>query len=148
MSLPGTPPSQTCKPGINLSSRSQVQGRRHRWARRRRLVGVVSCLLTASHPADQTIPVQSCQDAGITVHNFSEFLGGSSGEEVTAVPPKPDDLCCIMYTRWARVLELGFLDVGLVWVRIAAGMMKGRTGRWVLQLHSTFWTATKLTLLG
>ena len=62
--------------------------------------------------ADQTTSVQACQDAGITVHNFSEFLGGASGEEVTAVPPKPDDLCCIMYTRWGRVFELGVLELG------------------------------------
>ncbi|KAI7842469.1 hypothetical protein COHA_003823 [Chlorella ohadii] len=39
-----------------------------------------------------------CRDAGIAVHAFTDFVGGSTGEEVTPVPPKPDDLACIMYT--------------------------------------------------
>jgi hypothetical protein len=41
-------------------------------------------------------------DAGITVHSFADFLETGRGAELTAVPPKPDDVCCIMYTRWAR----------------------------------------------
>ena len=46
--------------------------------------------------------------AGITVHSFSEFLESGRGAELTAVPPKPEDVCCIMYTRWAgEVLHCG-----------------------------------------
>jgi long-chain acyl-CoA synthetase len=39
-----------------------------------------------------------CRDAGISVQPFNEFVAGSTPDEVTAVPPKPDDMCCIMYT--------------------------------------------------
>lgn len=45
-------------------------------------------------------PRQVCRDAGMAVHAFADFLAGGAGREVTPVPPKPDDVCCIMYTRW------------------------------------------------
>lgn len=45
---------------------------------------------------------QVCRDAGIKVHAFNDFVAGSTPEEVTPVPPKPDDMCCIMYTRCGR----------------------------------------------
>ena len=37
--------------------------------------------------------------AGISAQSFADFVAGGEGAEVEAVPPKPDDICCIMYTR-------------------------------------------------
>ena len=34
------------------------------------------------------------------VHAFADFLASGAGKAVEAVPPRPDDVCCIMYTRW------------------------------------------------
>lgn len=44
--------------------------------------------------------VKKISDAGIKVSKFYDFLATGSGEELQATPPKPDDICCIMYTRW------------------------------------------------
>lgn len=42
--------------------------------------------------------VKKISDAGIKVSKFYDFLATGSGEELQATPPKPDDICCIMYT--------------------------------------------------
>jgi long-chain acyl-CoA synthetase len=43
--------------------------------------------------------LEAIQGVGIAAQSFDDLLASGAGEEVTPVPPKPDDVCCIMYTR-------------------------------------------------
>lgn len=62
---------------------------------------------------------QVCADAGMKVHAFDDFLASGAGADVAPVPPQPDDMCCIMYTRWVGVCGWmcgcvsGFVGVGV-----------------------------------
>ncbi|GAB4818389.1 hypothetical protein N2152v2_005435 [Parachlorella kessleri] len=42
--------------------------------------------------------LQKARGAGLKVYSFGEFLELGKGRPVEPKPPKPDDLCCIMYT--------------------------------------------------
>jgi long-chain acyl-CoA synthetase len=42
--------------------------------------------------------LEAIQGVGIAAQSFDDLLASGAGEEVTPVPPKPDDVCCIMYT--------------------------------------------------
>ena len=42
--------------------------------------------------------VQAAAAAGIKVHSWEEFLSMGRARPAEAIPPKPEDLCTIMYT--------------------------------------------------
>ena len=42
--------------------------------------------------------MQAAEAACIKVHSWEEFLGMGRAQPVEAIPPKPEDLCTIMYT--------------------------------------------------
>jgi hypothetical protein len=50
------------------------------------------------HKALLWMLLQAAQEAGIAVHSWEEFLELGRGAPAEACPPKPADLCTIMYT--------------------------------------------------
>lgn len=98
------------------TTRSRTAGERRQPARRGALCCFPPCpclhLLTEPAPyrTNPTAAVvyigkgdpaalEAIQGVGIAAQSFDDLLASGAGEEVTPVPPKPDDVCCIMYTR-------------------------------------------------
>jgi hypothetical protein len=45
--------------------------------------------------------LKAIANAGLEVSSWDDFFASGAGVEVKVVPPKADDVCCIMYTRCA-----------------------------------------------
>ncbi|PSC75938.1 acetyl-synthetase [Micractinium conductrix] len=62
-----------------------------------------------------------CADAGMKTVSFSDFIETGKGVPVEAVPPQPDDVCCIMYTSGTTGTPKGVMTTHKNYVAGVAG---------------------------
>ncbi|KAL4444107.1 hypothetical protein ABPG75_011844 [Micractinium tetrahymenae] len=65
--------------------------------------------------------LKTCSDAGMKVTSFTDFLESGKSAAVTPVPPKPDDICCIMYTSGTTGVPKGVMATHKNYVAGVAG---------------------------
>jgi long-chain acyl-CoA synthetase len=62
----------------------------------------VKTVVTMADVSDK-VPLEAIRSEGIKVYSWDEFLSLGASKEVKVIPPKAEDLACIMYTRRVEV---------------------------------------------